>query len=564
MAFRFFNVIGSLFQKKQDDPVRTFSPKLDKDGALIVPHTGTNQSSSVPYYDGLIFNTERELIKKYRSMAMNSECKRAISEIVGDAIVYEENEYPVEINLDKLEHGEAESLKKKIKEEFAYICKLLNFRLDGDNIFEQWYVDGKLPYHMIIDPSNTKDGIKELRYIDPRQVQKVKEVSVEHDRDSGSETYKIEDEYYVYDPSGLFDENYIAQSVAGYTKISKKDIVYAHSGLIDEQSSKIISHLHQAIRPFNQLREMEDSLIIYRLARAPERRVFYIDVGSVQNNQIEQYMRNEMLKYKNDLTYNMDDGEISHRRRHMAMTEDFWIPRKEGSQATSIETLPGGQNLGQIEDIEYFKTKLYESLNVPITRLNPEAGFAMGRPSEISRSEVNFSRFNAKLRKQFANQLFTQILKTQLVLKEICSAEDFDTWEENIFYDFKTDSHFAELKDAEVWKERLALFEQFQPAMEAGFFTKKFIQEKILKITEEDLEDMQDDLDTGKDTTSSDEDSVETDPVDISSDDLDVPEDSEDTQEDDTETDDYTESYEVIEGEDFLIEEDDFKDLKIG
>lgn len=557
MAFRFFDVIGRLFQTKEADPTRTFSPKLDKDGALVIQHSAQSQAMATSYYDGMLFSSERELIKKYRTMALYSECKRAINEIVSDAIVYEDNDYPISINLDSLDYGEDEKLKEHIKKEFEYCCRLLNFRIDGDNIFEQWYIDGKQIYHKIINPDNPKEGIKELRYIDPRQIQKIKEVEVSYDHESGSESYNLADEYYVYDPSGVFDDDYVSQGSSQITKISKKDIMFVHSGIIDESSKKIISHLHQAIRPYNQLREMEDAVVIYRISRAPERRVFYIDVGNIQNSQIEMYMRNEMLKYKNDLVYNMEDGETSHRRKHMAMTEDFWIPRKEGSQATSIETLPGGQNLGQIEDIEYFQKKFYKALCVPLGRLDQENQYIMGRSSEISRSEVNFSRFIMKLRKQFAVQLFNDFLKTQLVLKEIVSAEDWDEIEEFIFYDFKTDSHFAELKDAEIWRERLSLFDSFQPAVEAGYFTKKFVQDKVLKISTEEQEEM--DKDKDKEQPDDTKDS----PTDSKDDekDTDYSSDSEDQDED--------MDYDELMGdsdkeEELLVSDTDFKHFKLG
>lgn len=502
------NLIGR--PKKDDDKNFSFIPQVDNDGSIVVEQSASTLAAFGTTYitlDGK-FSNEAELIRTYRYMSIQAECAKAINEIVNDAIVHEEGKSPVEINLN--ETSLSESTKKKIEEEFETILRLLNFKLDGQNIFRRFFVDGRLFYHKIVDPDKKKEGIKELRYIEPFQIRKIRIVKRETDPETGIEIFQTVGTRYVYNQMGIYGfqnsrhDDIFAPSGRGI-EIDEEDICYAHSGLIDEKAKIVISPLHKTIRPFNQLREMEDSLVIYRIARAPERRVFYLDVGNMRDADIEQYVKKQMQQYRNSITYDSESGEISTGARHMAMLEDFWIPRREGTNATEIETLPGGENLDQIADVEYFQKKFYESLDVPLTRLDPERGFTLGRVSEISRDEVNFSRYISRLRENFAHQFFSNHLRTQCLLKGIVSKEDWDEIEQDIIYDFRTDSHFSEMKHSEILRERISLLRDADDAAEKGYLSRTYIAKNVLRLTDDEIEEIKKEIEKEKSEQKDDE-----------------------------------------------------------
>ena len=413
-------------------------------------------------------------------MSLQAECDTAIDDIVNEAIVYQPDEYPVQIVLDKLE--QPESIKKKIRDEFGHVLKLLDFGNMGYDIFRRWYVDGRLYYHLIIDDKQPRNGLTEVRYIDPRKIRKVREVSKTRSVPGQTELYKKPIEYYVYSEKGF------AKDANQGLKIAPDSICYVHSGITDKDGKVIISHLHKAIRPLNQLRMLEDATVIYRISRAPERRIFYIDVGNLPKIKAEQYLREIMQKYKNKLVYDATTGEIRDDRRFQTMLEDFWLPRREGGRGTEITTLQGGQNLGEIEDVLYFQKKLYKSLGVPISRLESDTGFSLGRASEITRDELKFAKFIARLRNRFTH-LFDRMLETQLVLKGICTKAEWQQIKEEIYFDFITDAHFSELKDAEILKERLTLLSDIDQHV-GKYFSRAWVRKSVLQQTEDDIKQM--------------------------------------------------------------------------
>jgi len=442
-----------------------------------------------------VYRTEFDLIKRYREMALHPECDSAIEDIVNEAIVSDTNDSPVEIELSNL--NASDGIKKKIRQEFKYILDLLDFNKKSHEIYRNWYVDGRLYYHKVIDLKNPQDGIQELRYIDAMKMRYVRQTK-KKEKDS----YKIPafrqsdnpmdyefpeiEEYFIYNPKGSYPTGNINASGASQgIKIAKDAITYCTSGLVDRNKGSTLSYLHKAIKSLNQLRMIEDSLVIYRLSRAPERRIFYIDVGNLPKVKAEQYLRDVMMRYRNKLVYDANTGEIRDDKKYMAMLEDFWLPRREGGRGTEISTLPGGQNLGEITDIEYFKKKLYRSLNVPPSRMDGEGGFNLGRSSEILRDEVKFSKFVGRLRKRFSN-MFNDMLKTQLILKNIITPEDWDIMSEHIQYDFLYDNHFAELKDAELLNERLAMVQTAEPYV-GKYFSQDYLRRKILRQTDEEI-----------------------------------------------------------------------------
>jgi hypothetical protein len=443
-----------------------------------------------------VYRTEFDLIKRYREMALHPECDSAIEDIVNEAIVSDTNDSPVSIELSNLNASDA--IKKKIRDEFRYILELLDFDRKSHEIYRNWYVDGRLYYHKVIDLKNPHEGIKELRYIDAmkmryvrqqRQTEKDKKIyrlsNVNIDDPMSYEFPEIE-EYYVYNPKMTYPTtNPSSLGGTGGIKFSKDSITYCTSGLVDRNKGSTLSYLHKAIKSLNQLRMIEDSLVIYRLSRAPERRIFYIDVGNLPKVKAEQYLRDVMMRYRNKMVYDANTGEIRDDKKFMAMLEDFWLPRREGGRGTEISTLPGGQNLGEITDIEYFKKKLYRSLNVPPSRMDGEGGFNLGRSSEILRDEVKFSKFVARLRKRFS-YMFNDMLKTQLILKNIITPEDWEMMDEHIQYDFLYDNHFAELKDAELLNERLSMVQVAEPYV-GKYFSQDYVRRKILRQTDEEI-----------------------------------------------------------------------------
>ncbi len=447
-----------------------------------------------------VYRTEFDLIKRYREMALHPECDSAIEDIVNEAIVADTNDSPVKIDLDNL--NASDGIKDKIRDAFKYVLELLDFDRKAHEIYRNWYVDGRLYYNKVIDIKKPNEGIQELRYIDAmkmRYVRKQKKSEKDKYRLANQNTDNPMDyefpqleEYFVYTPKQTYPVNSpSAMGGMGGIKMTKDSITYVTSGLVDRNKGSTLSYLHKAIKALNQLRMIEDSLVIYRLSRAPERRIFYIDVGNLPKVKAEQYLRDVMMRYRNKLVYDASTGEVRDDKKYMSMLEDFWLPRREGGRGTEISTLPGGQNLGEITDIEYFKKKLYKALNVPISRIEGDGGFNLGRSSEILRDEVKFSKFVARLRKRFS-YMFNDILKTQLLLTNVITPEDWEIMEEHIQYDFLYDNHFSELKDAELFNERLAMVAVAEPYV-GKYFSQEYLRRKVLRQTTEEIKE-QDEL----------------------------------------------------------------------
>ena len=461
---------------KETDPRQNIVPPQAEDGTQVVPAGGFFAS-----YGGFEQGTRNELdlIRRYREVALHPECDSAVEDIVSEAIVSNENQQSVQLDLSKVEYTDA--IKKKIRESFKDVLNLLNFDIKGHDIFRRWYVDGRVYFHKIIDKDSPRLGITELRYIDPRKIKKIREVRKQR-TDGVPSSFAFENkfqEYYIFNEKGIHPTS---TSNAGGLRIATDAISYCPSGLVDQSHNQVLSYLHKAIKPVNQLRMIEDAVVIYRIARAPERRIFYIDVGNLPKIKAEQYLRDVMARYRNKMVYDASTGEIRDDRNQMSMLEDFWLPRREGGRGTEITTLPGGQNLGQIEDIEYFQKKLYRSLNVPISRLESGSGFNLGRAAEISRDEVKFTKFIGRLRKKFC-MLFHDLLKTQLVLKGVIAPEEWDVLQGNITYNFLQDGYFAELKNSEMLAARLNLVRDVEQYV-GKYFSHEYIRTKILKQNE--------------------------------------------------------------------------------
>ena len=437
-----------------------------------------------------VYKTEFDLIKRYREMALHPECDSAIEDIVNEAIVSDSNDSPVEIELSNL--NASDGIKKTIRQEFKRILDLLDFDKKAHEIYRNWYIDGRLYYHKIIDLKNPEDGIQELRYIDAMKMRYVRKQK----KNKKAELNKLNplkndpmdydfpelEEFFIYNPKTTGTGNPMQTSTNTGIKMTKDSVAYCTSGLVDRNKGSTLSYLHKAIKSLNQLRMIEDSLVIYRLSRAPERRIFYIDVGNLPKMKAEQYLRDVMMRYRNKLVYDANTGEIRDDKKYMAMLEDFWLPRREGGRGTEISTLPGGQNLGEITDIEYFKKKLYRSLNVPPSRMDGEGGFNLGRSSEILRDELKFTKFVGRLRKRFSN-MFNDMLRTQLLLKNVITPEDWEVMSEHIQYDFLYDNHFSELKEAELMNERLSLAATAEPYV-GKYYSQDYVRRKILRQTD--------------------------------------------------------------------------------
>lgn len=464
--------------------------KID-DGAITITQ-GAYYGTYVDL-EGSVRN-ELELITRYREMSLHPECSEAIEEIITEAVTQDDDGETVEINMDKLDT--AASVKKKIQESFNKVKTMLSFQDLGEDLFKRWYVDGRLYFQIVVDKADPKKGVQELRYIDPRKIRKVREILKDRDPKTGVEFIKAISEYYVFNDRGLTAQSYTA-SVNQGTRIATDSIVFVPSGLLDAKSTMVIGWLHKAIKPLNQLRMIEDAIVIYRLSRAPERRIFYIDVGTLPKMKAEQYLKDIMTKYRNKLVYDANTGELRDERKHLSMLEDFWLPRREGSKGTEITTLPGGENLGHMEDVEYFQKKLYKSLNVPIGRLDSQqAGGGMvglGRVAEITRDEVKFNKFIHRLRNKFA-RIFDETLKQDLVLTGVCSLDEWATFRENISYEFKNDNNFAEMRDAELTRERVTLLGQVQPYI-GVFYSVAWVKRHILHLSDEEIEEMGDQID---------------------------------------------------------------------
>ena len=441
-----------------------------------------------------VYRTEYELIKRYREMALHPEVDSAIEDIVNEAVVSDTNDTPVQIDLDNL--NASDSIKKKIRHEFKFILDLLDFDKKAHEIYRNWYIDGRLYYHKVIDLKKPNEGIQELRYIDAMKMRYIRQnkkkpedrYNISKLQSDNPMDYSFPDieEYFIYNPKNSQPTgNVNATGASQGIKMTKDSITYCTSGLVDRNKGNTLSYLHKAIKSLNQLRMIEDSLVIYRLSRAPERRIFYIDVGNLPKVKAEQYLRDVMMRYRNKLVYDANTGEIRDDKKYMAMLEDFWLPRREGGRGTEITTLPGGQNLGEITDIEYFKKKLYRSLNVPPSRMDGEGGFNLGRSSEILRDELKFTKFVGRLRKRFSN-MFNDMLRTQLILKNIITPEDWEIMSEHIQYDFLYDNHFSELKDAELFNERLGMVQIAEPYV-GKYFSQDYVRRKILRQTDEEI-----------------------------------------------------------------------------
>jgi hypothetical protein len=445
-----------------------------------------------------VYNSEFELIKRYREMALHPEVDSAIEDIVNEAIVSDSNDVPVQIELSNL--NASDGIKKKIRDEFKYILDLLDFNKKSHEIYRNWYIDGRLYYHKIIDLKKPQDGIKELRYIDAMKMKYVRQEKKKDNNGNGAFIKKINndpmdyefpeiEEYFIYNPKMSYPTSSMSGKSSSLTsggiKMTSDSITYCTSGLVDRNKSITLSYLNKAIKSLNQLRMIEDSLVIYRLSRAPERRIFYIDVGNLPKVKAEQYLRDVMMRYRNKLVYDASTGEIRDDKKFMSMLEDFWLPRREGGRGTEISTLPGGQNLGEITDIEYFKKKLYRSLNVPPSRMDGEGGFNLGRSSEILRDELKFTKFVSRLRKRFS-QMFNDMLKTQLILKNIITLEDWDLMQQHIQYDFLYDNHFSELKEAELLSERLNLVATAEPYV-GKYYSQDYVRRNILRQTDQEI-----------------------------------------------------------------------------
>ena len=455
---------------------------------------------------------EFEMIRRYRDMALHPECDSAVDEVVNEFVVSDAHDTPVEINLDNLDIGMG--VKKKIRDEFEYIKRLLNFDNRAHEIVRSWYIDGRLYYHKVIDLDNPKKGITELRYIDPMKIKKVRQKLDNTPKDSLARQaikgtaleyeYGTFVDYYLYNPKGFYKGGVLGpigdMSLSQGVKMATDSITFCPSGLQDLNKRMTLGFLHKSIKALNQLRMIEDSLVIYRLSRAPERRIFYIDVGNLPKVKAEQYLRDVMARYRNKLVYDSNTGEMRDDKKHMSMLEDFWLPRREGGRGTEITTLPGGQNLGELKDVEYFKKKLYNSLNLPPSRLTDDnKGFNLGKTTEVLRDELKFTKFIGRLRKRFG-EIFQDFLKTQLILKGVVAPEDWDDMKEHIQYDFLFDNHFNELKNIEMMNQRIATVTQMDPFV-GKYFSVEHVRKEILGQTNKDLREldkqMQAEIDSG-------------------------------------------------------------------
>ena len=464
---------------KDKKAIKSIVPPRDDDGAGYV--ASTTYGSHYGHYINMEGDDSKDnvqLILKYRGSAMHPEADAAIEDIVNEAITSMDMKPSLTLNLDRV--PVSATIKKQMLEEFDNIYNMLNFKELGHDIFRRWYVDGRLYHHLVVDDTNLSAGIQEIRYIDSAKIRKVKQVKKKKDPVSGAPLVEKVDEFYIYQEKPGSQTNAI--------KLTNDSVSYCTSGLLDEHRKRVVSFLHKALKPITQLRMMEDSLVIYRLARAPERRMFYIDVGNLPRGKAEQYMKDIMAKYRNKLVYDAKTGEISDDRKHMSMLEDFWLPRREGGRGTEISTLPGGENLGQIEDIIYFQKRLYRSLNVPLNRLEQEQQFSLGRATEISRDELKFQKFIDRLRNRFAT-FFYEILKKQLLMKNIITEEDWLSWKNEVHIDFTRDNHFSELKEAELLREKIQTLDQIQNYV-GEYFSKQWVQKNILLFDDDEIKRM--------------------------------------------------------------------------
>lgn len=496
-----YNIFGFTFGNKKDEvtsqlPPSPVQPSDLEDGSYAIASGGL--FGTYLDIDGITNSTENELIMKYRELALMPDVDSVIDDIVNDAISYSDNDKCLDLNTDQLENLPI-AIRKKIRTEFEQVLKMLDFSVNGADIFKRFYVDGRQYYHAIIDPKKPANGIAELRYIDSLDIKLVKEVVKAKDPNTGVDTIIGFNEFYIYTPNTAKSKsksnsaNTTGNSTVGKQsiKLTKDSVVAATSGLVDMNTAKVLSYLHKAIRPANQLRMMEDALVIYRITRAPERRVFYIDVGNLSRSKAEEYVRSLMNRFRNKITYDATTGEVKNDKRHMSMLEDFWLPRQNG-KGTEITTLQGGQNLSQMEDVNYFQQKLYQSLNVPLSRMQSQSGFTIGKSTEISRDEVKFNKFINKLRRRF-NNLLLETLRIQLILKGIIKPEDWSDIKESLFIDYKSDNHFTELLDQEIYKERANTLNMLQPYI-GTYYSQNWIRKNVLSITDDEYEDIKQEM----------------------------------------------------------------------
>jgi hypothetical protein len=469
-------------RKKAKELPSVVAPIAD-DGSTV-----TSSVNAGAYYslvvdlEGIVKN-ENDLIRRYREVAQYPDCDTAIDDIVNEAIVVEEDSEAVKLVTDDV--NVSDNIKKKIREEFDEVLNLLRFNEKGHDIFRQWYIDGRLNYHILIDEKNPRNGIQELRPIDPRKIRRIKNVKKEKNP-KGVEVVVSVDEYYIYNDKGITEQT--TQGV----RLTLDSVLYCGSGMVDLNTGMMLSYLHKAIKPVNQLKMIEDAVVIYRISRAPERRIFYVDVGNLPKVKAEQYVNDLMNRYKNKIVYDANTGEVRDDRKHLSMLEDFWMPRREGGKGTEITTLPGGQNLGDIQDIQYFQTKLYQALNVPTSRLQSDTGFTLGRSTEISRDELKFQKYIARLRKKFSG-LFNDALKIQLIAKGVINEVDWDLIKKDIRYDFMKDNAFAELKDSELLTQRLQALQMIEPYI-GKFYSVDWVKKNVLRMSEEQIEDIEDQI----------------------------------------------------------------------
>ena len=481
-------LFGFEIKRPRPDPV-SFAPKQTDDGAAIVAEGGVY--GTYVDLDGAI-RTEAELVNKYREMGLYPEVDQAVDDIVNEVISQEAEQETVELILDDVEVPER--IKKLFIDEFKNVLNLLEFNQLAYEVFRRWYVDGRLYYHVITDEENPKNGITELRYVDPRKIRKIKE----HKRKKAiNNVSMIQDglEYYIYNDKGFAKASgnaSIPSNTVGVLRIAKDSIVHCTSGITSLNGDLVQSYLHKAIKPLNQLRAMEDSLVIYRISRAPERRIFYIDVGNLPKMKAEQYLRDQMTKFKNKLVYDSSTGEIRDDRKFMTMLEDFWLPRREGGKGTEITTLPGGQNLGQMDDVIYFQRKLYKSLNVPISRLDPEVQFNFGRSTEITRDEVKFAKFINRLRNKFST-LFSKILERQLILKGVITPDEWDDIKQSVRFKFSQDNYYAELKESEILRDRMSILRDVDDFV-GKYYSNEWIRRKVLHQSDQEMKEIDDQI----------------------------------------------------------------------
>ena len=487
-------LFGYTLTKKKPEPKgnQSFVAPLNDDGATSVNASGFFGT----YLDiDASAKSENDLINRYRDIALYPDCDSAIEDIVNESVAAQDDEEVVKLNLEKIELSK--NIKTAIEDEFKNVLSLLDFNSKSHDIFKRWYVDGRVYYHKILDLSQPKQGIKELRYIDPRKIKKMRQIHKRKDPTSGVEFIEKIDEFFIYNEKGLVTAVPNTPGATQGLKIATDSIALCTSGILDLDKNLVLGHLHKAIKVVNQLRMVEDSLVIYRMTRAPERRIFYIDVGNLPKAKAEQYVKGIMNQYRNKVTYDATTGEVRDEKKTLSMLEDFWMPRREGGKGTEITTLDGGQNLGEINDINYFQNKLYQALNVPISRMKPESGMVFGRQSEVTRDELKFSKFISRLRMKFS-ELFDDLLRTQLLLKGIMNEQDWDSIKEDIFYEFTEDAYLSEAKDSEILRNRIDLLNAITPYV-GTYFSREFIYSDVLHLSEDDVKKMQKNIDADTD-----------------------------------------------------------------